>query len=679
MATKTSGGSTIRRISAGASRRLTEALLSSSGSVATVGLITALLTLVFVVWFVFELQQQSRIGAPLARSAAVMNASINESLASLRGWVAYGQPESRTERSRIWSGQIEPTLTRMDDLARDSGDAVTIEQVTELRARLRELKIIQWAIEDVANTPGNRPAEVAYETRLQPLRVTILKSLHSAIEQHSETESATRDVDLLTLLARFRSAFSQADQALANYVSDASEIYEQNALQQLMLAREQAQFMNNVIASRTRDDLRLVLEYTLDEFRAYDLQVEEIIAMQRLTDWNVAQFLYIHEAQPVVLSVLGLAGELAERQARVMEERADSLTSASYLVTAMALLMGLLSGSSLLFSVRLKHQVQTVLEKARTLGQYEIDRRIGRGGMGEVYLGHHALLRRPTAIKLLNATNVLDVKAQNRFQREINLACQLTHPNTIEIFDYGRTPAGIFYYAMEYLDGFPVDALVAVAGPVAPGRVVSILVQACGSLHEAHERGFLHRDVKPANIMLTEAGGVHDTVKILDFGLVRDLTEDSDEEELAGTPMYLAPESILSAQSSSPASDLYALGAVGYFMLTGTTIFPDSDVATILAQQIDTAIPFPSARLGQALPEELEYVIMACLAKDPGARPDSAAHLAKLLKNCNCPEWTTEHAAQWWEIWGEAARHQAVPRSDVSSTGVDVIIDESRL
>jgi hypothetical protein len=679
MATGTSGGSTIRRISSSASRRLTEGLLSSSGSVATVGLITALLTLGFVIWFVLELQQQSRVGAPLARSAAVMNASINESLASLRGWVAYGQEGSRSERARIWSEQIEPTLDKMDALAGADDDATVVDQVEQLRASLRDLKIIQWAIEDVANTPGNKPAEVAYETRLQPLRAAILKSVHSALEQYSESPPATRNIDFVTHLARFRSAFTQADLALSNYVSDASEIYQHNTLRQLKRARDQAGIIAGMIAGTSPGDLHQVLDYTLEEFLAYDMQVEEIVSLQQLSDWNVAQFLYIHEAQPVVLRALVLAGDLAESQAQAMAQRSETLTQASYLVTGMALLMGLLSAGSLLFSVRLKHQVHTVLEKARTLGQYEIDRRIGRGGMGEVYLGHHAMLRRPTAIKLLNADSALDVRAQNRFQAEIKLACQLTHPNTIEIFDYGRTPAGIFYYAMEYLDGFAVDALVAVAGPVAPGRVINILVQACGSLHEAHELGFLHRDVKPANMMLCTAGGVYDTIKILDFGLVRDLTQESGEDEMAGTPMYMAPECILAAQSGSPRSDLYALGAVAYFMLTGTTIFPDGDIATILAQQIETPVPFPSARLGQALPEDLEYVIMACLAKDPGERPDSAAHLAQLLRACEAPEWTAQDAEQWWAVWGETARTEAAPDADLSSPAVDVIVDESRL
>ncbi|MEH6569300.1 MAG: serine/threonine-protein kinase [Halioglobus sp.] len=679
MASPSSSGSTLRRVTSNASRRLTEGLLSSSGTIATVGLVTAMLTLGFVIWFVVELQQQSRVGAPLARSAAVMNASINESLATLRGWVAYGQESSRTERSRVWSLQIEPTLENLENLAQKSGDTSISDQVTELRGQLRDLKIIQWAIEDVANTPGNRPAQVAYETRLRPLQTAILKGLHSAIEQYSDTESGERAIGFVAQLARFRSAFTQADLALSNYVADASEIYEHNALQQLIRARELSSFIDAAMARAPAGDLRDLVTYTLGEFHAYDLQVNEIVTMQKATDWNVAQFLYIHEAQPVVIRALALAGDMAKNQARAMEERSETLTKASYIVTAMALLMGFLSAGSLLFSVRLKHQVYTVLEKARTLGQYEIDRRIGSGGMGEVYLGHHAMLRKPTAIKLLNADSAMDVRAQNRFQREINLACQLTHPNTIEIFDYGRTPAGIFYYAMEYLDGFSVDAMVTVAGPVAPGRVIHILIQACGSLHEAHQLGFLHRDVKPANMMLTTAGGICDTLKILDFGLVRDLTDDSDEEEIAGTPMYLAPESVLTTQSGSPRSDLYALGAVGYFMLTGTTIFPDSDVATLLAQQIESSIPFPSQRLGRALPEDLEYVIMACLSKDPALRPDSAAHLAKLLEDCNHQPWTAVDAQQWWATWGETAKREAAPGDDMSSPSVDIIVDESRL
>ncbi len=303
------------------------------------------------------------------------------------------------------------------------------------------------------------------------------------------------------------------------------------------------------------------------------------------------------------------------------------------------------------------------MDRAKRLGQYEIEKLIGKGAMGQVYLARHAMLRRPTAIKLLRAESAQDLRAQNRFQREVQLTSQLTHPNTIEIFDYGRTPDGIFYYAMEYLDGFTIEALVSLSGPVEPARVIHTLVQSCGALQEAHGRGLLHRDLKPSNIMLTTRGGVFDTVKILDFGLVKDLaTDDVDGEAerdlILGTPMYLAPESILAANSSSAKADLYALGAVGYFMLSGTTVFPPGDVVEILAHQIGDAAPFPSERLGRSLPRDLEYVIMSCLSKDPANRPESAARLAEMLQACDCGTWSADDARWWWEEYGEAARNE---------------------
>jgi serine/threonine-protein kinase len=326
------------------------------------------------------------------------------------------------------------------------------------------------------------------------------------------------------------------------------------------------------------------------------------------------------------------------------------------------------------------------MARAKRLGQYELEKKIGEGGMGQVYLAHHAMLRRPTAVKLLRAENAQDVRAQSRFQREVQLTCQLTHPNTIEIFDYGRTPEGIFYYAMEYLDGFTLEALVALAGPVEPRRVVHTLLQACGSLQEAHDKDMLHRDIKPSNIMLTKRGGVHDTAKILDFGLVKELTNDltgerDEQDVIVGTPMYLAPELILSGDSSSPQSDLYALGAVGYFLLAGTTPFPAGSVNETLAHQLDDDPPFPSERLGHSLPEGVEYVIMACLAKDPADRPASARVLGELLHACDCGHWSDEDARLWWEEFGEAARNE-VALDDTQGSAVrsdlEVIVGDTR-
>jgi serine/threonine-protein kinase len=296
------------------------------------------------------------------------------------------------------------------------------------------------------------------------------------------------------------------------------------------------------------------------------------------------------------------------------------------------------------------------------------------------------MLRRPTAIKLLRAENAQSPRAIRRFQREVQLTCQLSHPNTIEIFDYGQTPAGLFYYAMEYLDGFTLKAFVALTGPVEPARVVHILVQACCSLEEAHANGLLHRDIKPSNLMLTRRGGVPDTLKVLDFGLVMDIAGEPDAAEealdtIAGTPMYLAPEAILSSKAATPQADLYALGAVGYFLLTGTTVFPEGDMAEVLAHHLSDEPEFPSVRLGRKLPADLEYVIMACLAKDPADRPDGARVLAEMLRACDCGSWSREDAQLWWDEYAEAAKAE-VADEPLGETGapsaIEIVVGATR-
>ncbi|MBW2389416.1 MAG: serine/threonine protein kinase, partial [Deltaproteobacteria bacterium] len=520
------GSSSTWRLTSGATGRLTESLLSSGGAVAAVGSVTALLTLGFAISLGLELRYQSGTAVPLARTATVMNNSLNHSLAALHGWVAFGLSELREERSRIWTGQIEPTRALLEQLARKSGDAPTIQSVAELREVLRELKLVQWAIEDVAQTPGNQPAQVAYDRILSPLRLIVLKSFGSAIDQYSASSQGKRAVDFIALLARFRSSFTQADLALSTHLVDFSGAGEHAARQHLEHAREQASQIQSAATGMVEGDVSQILEFGLEEFGAYELEAQKVLTLRKSAASNVAQLLFIDEAKPLVLRARALSGELTETRVRAMAESFGSLTRGSYLVIGMALMLGLLSGGSLLVSFRLRQQVHNVLEKAKVLGQYEIERLIGKGGMGSVYLAHHAMLRRPTAIKLLRSKNAQDLRAQKRFQREVQLTCQLTHPNTIEIFDYGRTPEGIFYYAMEYVDGFTLASLVSLAGPVDPSRVIHTLVQACGSLHEAHEQGLLHRDIKPLNIMLTQRGGVYDCVKILDFGLVKDLAGD---------------------------------------------------------------------------------------------------------------------------------------------------------
>jgi hypothetical protein len=689
MSTATLRGSSLWRAGASASSRITASLLSSNGRVAAIGLVSAIATLGFAVWFGVELRRESELGTPMMRSAAIMNTAINQSLAALRGWVAYRDPRALEERDRIWDELIEPMLLRLDELSTASGDRALMTDVAALEKSLRELKLIQWAIEDVAHTPGNEPARVAYQQRLEPLRRSILRGLHGAIEEYSAGEQAEQSFDFMVQLARFRAAFSEGDLALTTLIDDFSEVLEHSARERLALSKILAGEIARELPDRLGGDSRDRVAFILGEFSAYDIQVQQVTALRRSGAWNVAQQLFVQDAQPLVLKARSLAAELAETQATRAVENARLLSRASYAVIAVALLTGLLCGSSLLVSLRLERQVQKVMARAKRLGQYEIDRRIGRGGMGEVYLAHHAMLRRPTAIKLLRSESTQDLRAQRRFQAEVQLTCQLTHPNTIEIFDYGRTPEGIFYYAMELLDGFTLDALVSLGGPVDPARVVHTLVQACGSLQEAHSQGLLHRDIKPSNIMLTLRGGVHDTVKILDFGLVKELTSDSvaeheERDVIVGTPMYMAPELILSADGGSSQSDLYALGAVGYFMLTGTSVHSGGSVTEILSQQIAEEVPFPSQRLGKPLPESLEYVIMSCLAKDPADRPASAAHLAELLMASDCGSWSVRDAALWWEEFGEAARNEAgveEGRPSIVRSGleVEVVVGETRV
>ena len=671
--------STLARLRSTAASRLTDGLLSSGGKVAGIGLATALVTLGFTIWLRVELAEQAELRGPLARSAAVLDASINESIASLRGWVAYGDPDFAHERQRLWVEQIDPTLARLRELAISSGQRETLREVAELEHSLRELTRIQWAIEDVARTPGNLPASVAYATRLEPLRRVLQGRIGDAIDAASDAGASP---DFVARLARFRSSFVQGDLALNELLVSYSGARQHEVEEHLEHSTALAAGIAETARTATDGDLRQLIAFCLREFRAYTLQVPEVMALRRSPSQNVAERLFVVYAGPAATQALAISGALADQQTALSAERVQALARASYAVIAIALVMGLLSAGSLWVSYRLKLQVQNVLERAKRLGQYVLDERLGKGGMGEVYLAHHAMLRRPTAIKLLRSENAMDLRAQQRFQTEVQSTSQLTHPNTVEIFDYGRTPEGVFYYAMEYLDGFTLQAMVSVSGPVEPARVAHILVQACGSLNEAHSRGLIHRDIKPSNIMLTERGGMYDVVKILDFGLVKDLASGDGEvgDSIAGTPMYLAPESILSSSGGTAQGDLYALGAVAYFLLTGSTVFPSGPMMEILDRQLYEDPEFPSQRLGRELPRDLEYVVMACLAKDPADRPPGAGRLADMILACDVGSWSSADAHAWWDEYGEAVRN-AVTSDDSSSSmksGFEVVVESTR-
>jgi eukaryotic-like serine/threonine-protein kinase len=293
------------------------------------------------------------------------------------------------------------------------------------------------------------------------------------------------------------------------------------------------------------------------------------------------------------------------------------------------------------------------VSKIRQLGQYTLEQKIGEGGMGAVYRARHAFLRRPTAIKLLPPDKAGEDTIR-RFEREVQLTASLTHPNTVAIFDYGRTSGGVFYFAMEYLDGINLDRLVRLDGPQPPGRVVHILQQVSGALAEAHGIGLVHRDVKPANIILCERGGQPDVAKVVDFGLVKRVevptgaptTGVTSLNTIVGTPLYMAPE-VLSGHVDAR-SDLYSLGAVAYFLLTGTPVFSGKTVLEVFSQILSTPPEAPSERLGRPIPSELEGLVLQCLAKSPEDRPHDAAALQLALAGLCQGTWSTAAAARWW-------------------------------
>jgi serine/threonine protein kinase len=297
--------------------------------------------------------------------------------------------------------------------------------------------------------------------------------------------------------------------------------------------------------------------------------------------------------------------------------------------------------------------VRLFAQKGERLGQYAIDEKIGAGTMGVVYRGHHALLHRPTAIKLLDPARAND-KTIARFEREVQLTSQLNHPNTIAIYDYGRTSEGAFYYVMEYLDGITLDELVKKHDPLPEGRIIHILQQVCGSLAEAHALGLIHRDIKPANIMLNHRGGIYDVVKLLDFGLVKSV--DAEQEialtapgAIAGTPLYISPEAVQQPDRIDARSDIYSLGALGYYLLAGWPVFTGESVIEICMKHVNRQPSPPSESRGESIAEDLERLILECLEKNPARRPQSAREVLKALSACAAAgRWTQDQAAEWW-------------------------------
>ncbi|HLN93013.1 MAG TPA: serine/threonine-protein kinase, partial [Thermoanaerobaculia bacterium] len=335
------------------------------------------------------------------------------------------------------------------------------------------------------------------------------------------------------------------------------------------------------------------------------------------------------------------------------------------LAGVLAALLGMATVTSLRTISRLRRQVEKV-------GPYRLVARLGHGAMGVVWEARHALLRRPTAVKLL-APGTEGERAIARFEREVQLTAGLTHPSTIAIYDYGRTADRVFYYAMELLQGINLFQLVDLEGPLPPARVVHLLRQVCGALSEAHAAGLIHRDIKPANLMVCLYGGIPDFVKVLDFGLVKDLgsietapetgaaesSRDaalSQDGSLLGTPLYMAPEGMSDPQHVDARADLFALGAVGYFLLTGKSPFAGRTALEVFRMERQGPPPPLSRVSPHAVPDFLDQTINRCLAFRREDRPDSAEALDAMLGECAvAPPWTVADARAWWRERGPAA------------------------
>jgi serine/threonine protein kinase len=300
------------------------------------------------------------------------------------------------------------------------------------------------------------------------------------------------------------------------------------------------------------------------------------------------------------------------------------------------------------------------VQDAKRLGQYTLVEKLGQGGMGAVYRARHAMLRRPTAIKLVRADRA-DEATIARFEREVQLTATLTHPNTVVIYDYGRADDGTFYYAMELLDGADLGVLMSMTGPMPVGRVIHVVAQVAQALAEAHKKGLIHRDIKPPNVLLTQAH-VPDLVKVVDFGLVKEVARRGDRETqpqgggFAGTPSYMSPEALSRPDSVDARSDVYSLGCLAYFLLTASPVFRGDSTIEIGAHHLHTAPTPMSVRASREVPQPLEELVLSCLAKKPEDRPATDSVVAALRGFSAEPwgRWDEADAAAWWRTHGAA-------------------------
>jgi len=311
------------------------------------------------------------------------------------------------------------------------------------------------------------------------------------------------------------------------------------------------------------------------------------------------------------------------------------------------------------------------MQEAERLGQYRLQRHLGKGGMGDVYLAEHVLLKQPFAVKLLRSESVTDPRLLQRFEREVQAMARLEHWNTVEIYDYGHAADGAFYYVMEYLPGLTLEELVRAYGPVPPERVIHFLRQICAALSEAHRIGLMHRDVKPGNIIVCERAGIYDVAKLLDFGLVKHVDAEADasltvEGTVSGTPAYMSPEQSAGLDTVDARSDIYSLGCVAFYLLTGRTPFTNRTAMQLLVAHMHEVAPLVSSFRAD-VPPGLNSIVAKCLEKEPDARYPSADDLSRALSECEtCGAWSLREAEAWWRAKGlVTAEHESTTQTEM--------------
>ncbi|QDU29382.1 Serine/threonine-protein kinase PknB [Anatilimnocola aggregata] len=359
---------------------------------------------------------------------------------------------------------------------------------------------------------------------------------------------------------------------------------------------------------------------------------------------RAAVFIGVLSGLPVLLIALSAITHV--QSAEVLLEQWDT-------VVVTVLVMAIAAVSSV-WGVHTINTLRSEVYQAKRLGQYQLKQLIGSGGMGEVYLAEHQLMKRPCAIKVIRPEKAGDPKVLARFEREVQATARLSHWNTIDIFDYGRADDGTFYYVMEYLPGMNLSELVRRFGPLPPGRAIYLIRQACDALQEAHDLGLVHRDIKPANIFAASRGGVCDVVKLLDFGLAKPLTDLNAahltaDGTITGSPLFMSPEQATGDTEPDSRSDVYSLGAVLYYLVTGKPVFEDDKPLKIMFKHAHETPVRPSL-VRTDLAGDLEMIVLRCLEKNSGQRFQSASDLAAALDRCHdSGTWTREHAREWWQ------------------------------